>query len=273
MTGLLHAELRKSLSTRLWWGLLIPVVALSLVVNAFGGLFTDLVGAIEPGGPVPPLVLLSLAYSLSLTSVFATVLGAVGAGGEFRHRTITTTYLSGGGRTGVLAAKAAVAALFGTGYAVAAGLVGALIGLLSDSAPPTVLALVQVVVVGAVVCALWAVVGVALGVALGNQVGALVLALVYLLVGELLLGTLLRQAESPAVAGLSAYLPGNAGDVALYDLAVREVFGPIGTEEAVEFLATVTDPPAWWAGLLVLALWTAVLGAAAAVVGHQRDVS
>ncbi len=44
LVPVLRAEWRRVASTRLWWGLLIPVVALALLVNLFGGLLGDELG-------------------------------------------------------------------------------------------------------------------------------------------------------------------------------------------------------------------------------------
>jgi hypothetical protein len=90
VTAALRAELRRVTSTRLWWALLIPVAVLAAVVNLFGGLLGDAVG--DSGGDLPVL-LASVAFTLTLVAVFAGVYGAVIAAGEFRHRTVTTTYL------------------------------------------------------------------------------------------------------------------------------------------------------------------------------------
>ncbi len=269
MTGLLRAELRKAFSTRLWWALGLPVLALAVLVNLFGGLFTAAVAEVA-SGPVPVL-LGSLAYALALAAVFAAVLGIVGAAGEFRHRTITTTYLTASGRGAVLAAKMAVSALLGALYAAVTLVGGGLAGMLArvgDASPGPLLA---VAAIGIVVCALWGAIGAALGVLVGNQVGALVGTLVYLLLGEFLASALLSRGRS--TGPISAYLPGNAGDVALYDIPAREIVGPEAAGDAVALLAGVTSPPPWWVALLVLAGWTALFGTAAARLAGRRDVT
>ncbi len=68
--------------------------------------------------------LLSLAYTMVLTSVFAAVAGVVGTAGEFRHHTADTTYLLTPARGRVLLAKLALGGLVGALYAVAAAAVG-----------------------------------------------------------------------------------------------------------------------------------------------------
>lgn len=273
MTGLVHAEFRKAFSTKLWWALLVPVVVLSALVNLFGGLFTASLAEAHTGTGVPPILLGSLAYALSLTSIFAALYGVVAAAAEFRHRTMTTTYLTAQGRGRVFAAKAVCTAAVGVLYAAVTVVVGVLAGLLVHSGLPDVGALAAVTAVGLGVAALWAVLGTALGTLITNQATVLVVTLVYMLVGELLLSVLLTRSDSPAVARLASYLPVNAGDVAVYDVAARALLGPDDSGRLVELLAGVTAPPPWWGGLLVLAAWTAAAAAAGWVVGRRRDVT
>jgi ABC-type transport system involved in multi-copper enzyme maturation permease subunit len=272
VTGLLRAELRKTTSTRLWWGLFIPAGLLSVLINVFGGLFTAAI-PVEEGRL--PLLIGSLAYALGLTTVFAMVQGIVSAAAEFRHRTITTTYLTSARRSPVLLAKMATSALVGMVYALATVVLGVLAGLVGEagSAFPTPGTLLAVTLIGMAVCALWGALGTALGTAVSNQVSALVGALVYVLLGELLISALLRNADSLDVRRLSAYLPGNAGDVAIYDIPARVLAGPDIGPVVVETLANVTAPPPWWGALLVLLAWTAAMAATAWVVADRRDVT
>lgn len=274
MTGLLRSELRKIFSTKLWWGLLLPVLALSILVNLFGGVVTDAVGQLAESGAALPVLLVSLAYSLGLTSVFAVVLGIASTAGEFRHRTVTSTYLTAPGRGAVLLAKMATAAAVGALYAVAAVLGGLLAGAAAaGDAFPQAGPVVALTAIGMAVCALWGAFGAALGTVIGNQVGALGAALGYLLVGELLISGLLGSADAPAVERLGSYLPGNAGDIALYEVPAPLIVGPQLADRLVEALAGVSAPPPWWGALLVLAAWTAAAGATGWVVGGRRDVT
>lgn len=272
MVALLRAEVRKTSSTKLWWALLIPVGLLSVLINVFAGIFTV---AIPDELGTLPLLLGSLAYALSLTSVFALVHGVVCAAAEFRHRTITTTYLTAARRWPVLLAKMGVSAVVGAGYALVAAVLGALAGLASDAgaAFPTFGSLLIVTLIGMAVSALWGALGAAFGTAVSNQVSALVSALVYVLLGELLISSLLGNAESLDVQRLTSFLPGNAGDIAIYDIPARVLAGPeIGTA-IVETLAGVAAPPPWWGAMLVLTTWTAAVAATAWVVAERRDIT
>ncbi|GAA4549288.1 hypothetical protein [Pseudonocardia xishanensis] len=274
--GLLRSEALKTLSVRSWWALALPVAALALSVNVFGGLFGAAVGGLrdEAAGILPA----SLAYSLSLASVFAAVHGVVVATAEFRHRTVSGTYLVGG-RVPVLLAKSAVAAGTGAVYALLTAVLGLLAGLLGQGAArlPSVGVLLAVVGIGIAVCALWSVLGVALGTTVVNQAGAVVGLLVYVLLLENLLSLVLRSGTEDgrapaAVARLSSFLPANAGDIALFDLPARQLGGRFGPS-IVESLAGVAGPPPGWGALLVLLVWTAAGLALAGVVGERRDIT
>ena len=273
IAGLVRSELLKVRSTRTWWGVLVPVVLLGLLTGLFAGVFAEAGPAFGEDEAAPYLVA-AAAYTLTLAAQFAAVLTGLGAAGEFRHRTITTTYLTAPGRGAVLVAKLVVAALVGVGYAVAAlvaVVVGALVrqgfGALTDLA-----GLLTVGPVGIAVVVLWSCIGVALGIALTNQAGTVVLLLLYVLLGELLLSTVLNLADALAIRQITAYLPVNAGEVALYTAAGDAVFGA-DPEEIVALAAGVTDPlPVGWS-LLVLTAWALALCVLAWWVGNRRDIA
>ena len=149
---------RRVVSTRLWWALLIPVAVLAVLVNLFGGLLGDGLG--DAGGDLPVLPA-SVAFTLTLTAVFAAVYGTVAAAGEFRHRTVTTAYLTAGGRGRVLVGKLVAGAGVGALYAVVAVPVGVAAGLLGQGAGRVsgAGALVGVAAVGVAVAALWGAIG------------------------------------------------------------------------------------------------------------------
>ncbi len=133
MTALVRAELKKILSTRLWWGLLIGALAFSAVQ----ALATAAFSGVEAGAGQPSMPGLESAeavrsvYAMSMftgTYMFAMVLGITGMTGEYRYQTITATFLATPRRGRVVAAKMAAHLLVGAGYAVAALLVALVAG-------------------------------------------------------------------------------------------------------------------------------------------------
>ncbi|WP_028926044.1 ABC transporter permease [Pseudonocardia acaciae] len=253
LRGLIVAELRKTLSTSAWWGLLIPAALLS-------GLYA-LAAAASAGLSFSPA--LTQVFGLDFfASKFAMVFGAVCATAEYRHRTITTTFLTAPGRGQVVVAKAAVAALVGAVY----GLVASVFGLLGTLIGGANLAGVDTGPVFAVsaaslpVFALWAVLGVGVGMLISNQLGAIVLLLLYVLLGERIINLFVALSD---LGNIGDYLPAGSGTAALAELAGDGLFGASLTRGSLP----------WWGALLVFAGYAAlaVLGGIAAA--RRRDVT
>jgi ABC-2 type transport system permease protein len=269
IAALVRAEVRKVASTRLWWVLLVPAAVLSVLVGVFSGVFTLALGAAPDAGAALPLTIASLAYALAVAAVAAALHGAVATAGEFRHRTVTTTYLAAPGRGPVLLAQMLTCAGVGAGYGVAVAALGVAAGLLARGGArmPGPGALLLVVAIGAVVCALWGALGAALGVLAAHQAGVAVGLLGWVLVAEPLLSVLL--AAHGTLAPLTAWLPANAGETALYTVPAAV----LGDPGLVGPAAGVTGPLPWPAAVAVLAGWTALAAAAATARARTRDVT
>lgn len=269
IAALVRAEVRKAASTRLWWALLVPAAMLSALVTVFSGVFTLVLGVPPDVGDTLPLVLAALAYALVVGAVFAALYGAVAAAGEFRHRTITTAYLSAPGRGPVLLAQMITSGTVGAGYGLVVAVVGVVAGFLARGAArfPAWPDLLLVVAIGVGVCALWAALGTALGVLVGNQPAVVLGLLVWSQVAEPLLSALLSA--NATLAPLTAYLPGNAGETALYTVPATVLSGP----ELVGAAAGATAPLPWPAALAVLGGWAALTAAIATVRAARRDIT
>jgi ABC-2 type transport system permease protein len=148
-----------------------------------------------------------------ISTIFALLMGILIVTWDFRHGTVTQTFLAAPRREWVVAAKLVTAALIGALLAAASLALAILIAelWLGDQ-----FQLAREnwehagrIVVGAI---LWAVLGVGLGAALQTQVGALISALVWFLVVELVLVGL-----GPRIGEIDDYLPGEA---------LREFAGP-----------------------------------------------
>lgn len=265
MRAVLVSEWRKVTSTGLWW---ILAVGIGLYMAFMGGLlgFTFGIPAEEGGmgGAVDDLTGALAVYGVaaSVGYVFPLVLGALSITGEFRHRTITPTFLAEPRRWRVLVAKLGVQGGFGALYgvvgtaaAVAAGAVG-----LSLSDTPTMLgepevwgALARTVLV----LALWGMIGVGFGSLVPNQVASVVTILAFTQLVE----PLLRMGLSAwdVTSGVAAYLPGAASD-ALVGASIYSMAG------GGDLLPT-------WAGGLVLAGYAVLFAAIGAATTLRRDVS
>lgn len=114
-TTLLTAEIRKVTTLRFWWALAIPPVLVGVCASAISSAAASTTGVLVDGD-VDGVLLAGLVVALVTAMIFAAVFSAVNAGTEFRHDTITTTFLTASGRDRVIGAKVAVTALFSLGY-------------------------------------------------------------------------------------------------------------------------------------------------------------
>ncbi len=268
------AEFAKIFTTRMWWVLaLILFVYIGLLAGGLAAFFGWLVANPEESGAggataIPPeadLAGLMYSFATSVGYVFPVLLGALAVTSEFRHQTLTPTFLANPHRAVVLWAK--FAALFVVG-GVVFGVIGwaASIGpaagalALSDLDPalddPETWAMVGR---GILAMALWAAVGVGLGALVPNQVAAIVIVIAFTQFVEPILR--LVATLNDVTAEIGKYLPGAASDAlvgaSFYSIAA------MGSGEILE----------WWQGGLVLA----AIAVATTLIGYftswRRDVT
>lgn len=253
MVLLLRSELRKTYSTAAWWALLIPAALLSLLVNLVTAQGNAL--AFTPG--------LGMAIALgSFSSKLAVVYGVICASSEFRHRTITTSFLTASGRPQLIVAKAVVAGLVGAVYGAVSGIAGLLgamfAGGLSVGLPPNLLSVCGLAVV---TFALWGVLGVGVATLLSSQLAAIVAVLVYLLLVEQVVSWIISLS---GLGQIEPYMPGGAANTALTELASEGTLA--GT-----LMSGGTLP--WWLALLIFAGYAVVAVLSGAAVAQRRDIT
>lgn len=264
MTTLVGTEVLKLRTTRSWWGMAIGLVLFAL---AFTALTAALVGQTFEGappspGPEDPAVARSV-YTAGFVNggyLFTLVLGVLAISGEYRHQTITPTFLATPRRTSVVVAKALAVAAFGLLYAVIALVVsvataavvfslrGFEVDVLGDGVPRAL----ALAVLG---FSVWGLVGLGLGVMLRNQIIAILVGIGFAFIIEPILGFVATTVEwGPDVA---RFLPSQAS------LAIVE--GSVaGTE---------TNLLAWWAGALVLLAYGLLFAGIGLALTLRRDVA
>jgi ABC-type transport system involved in multi-copper enzyme maturation permease subunit len=195
MIRLIRAELTKLATTRLIYGMAAALAAFAVLIVAANAAGVE--GA-------PPLSAYSLpvlvATPVTLLSGAALLLGILGMAGEFRHQTVTQTFLVTPDRGRVVAAKLVAYPLAGIALALAILAFTAAVATgwlaatgITPSLPEPVAYALGHVLLGAVLAAgLCALVGVGMAALVRNQVAALVGVAVWVLLVEGLLMSLLN---------------------------------------------------------------------------------
>jgi ABC-2 type transport system permease protein len=186
MSTLVATELLKLRTTRTARRLLAVALALTcarlwLVVRGLGT-----VDAATSGSDEATMTVLGAAGTGTLVVVLAGVLAVTG---EYRHQTVTATFLRTPHRPRVLAAKATASALAGMAAAGALLATSAAVGVAAGAVDPSVLASALVPVVPGFLLgsALYGLLGVGIGALIGNQTVAVVVPLLWFVVLEQLM--------------------------------------------------------------------------------------
>ncbi|MEV6242321.1 hypothetical protein [Lentzea sp. NPDC051838] len=291
MGNLVQAELRKTTTTGLWWGLLIPTVLLALGGGLLSGLigraFVDFTSSADAEqlsevlGVTPDqwkFSLFGIARSINLTTMFPMIFGALAFSGEIGRRTITTTFLTAPTRVHTMLAKLLVYAMWGAIYGLAIMGFTAL-GVVLTSHPSQLpdsgnwAMLTLVCVISSI---LMTMLGVGLGGLITNVAGVTVLLVMYFLVVENLLQFFLRLAQAPeAIIG---FLPNGAVN-GMTGSVVADLFldkAGVVPEEAVEFLrilAGAGGAQAWWLSALIFFGWVALAFGGSWAVMTRKDIT
>jgi hypothetical protein len=262
-------EVVKVRTTATWWALLLlalGVIALNVVLTAA---FVPVgeasegeaaaFGALNGGTAEGQRAVVGSGFQS--TYLISAVLGAILGAVDFRHRTATWTFLMVPGRGTVAVAKLTVAAVIGLVYGVVgqAASFGLAAGTLSARGVDVQVDadLWRALGLGVLAVAAWAVVGTSVGLLLRNQIAA-----VLGVIGWVFL-----------VDPIGSLITAGVGEVGGVDLADVVAYSPGNASSAIVEAFTGFDLLPWWAGLLVLLGWSAVLTVAAVLVSLRRDLT
>lgn len=247
MSALVGAEFLKFRTTRAWIGFLLAAVALTAIAAAstVGTAREDQLGTAQLSRDI---------VSTSLfTALIALMIGILSVTAEWRHGTVTRTFLVTPRRERVLIAKELWVALLAAALAVLAIVLVLAIAVPWLAVEGSSLKLDGGVagLVGRIVIAsiLWGTLGVGVGAVVQSQTFALVGAVIWIIVVEALIIALLRLVD---LEGVGEYLPGRA--LSSFD----------GTEDGGLTM--------WAAGAVSLA-WVLALGLLGYVRMSRQDVT
>ena len=261
MIRLIQVEVIKLRRTRLTYGLLAAAAGLT-------ALFAALEASRAGSGSVAPL---STAAGLDAVItggiwalLFAAVLGVTVSSGEYRHATITATYLVSPRRGRVLAAKCAAAAGAGavlglTGWLIATGIGLGIVSAHADPVPIGAATLARYAAGHAVAGGLLAVIGVGVGALVRSQLAAVIGVFVWAVVVESVVGGLYHTVQP--------YLPYTAATTLSGSVLGGAAFGP------AHGAAAAATPLPFAAAVALLAVIALALAAIAAKTTVEHDVS
>ena len=269
MAGAVKAEFRKFFTTRMWWGMAIGVF---LAGALFALLFALVVagsrqqGGSGSGGPAFPgldnTAMVSTVYTagLSLAYLLTLVVGVMSIGSEYRHKTITSTFLSTPKRVRVMVAKVisllGIGAFYGLVFLLGSvGVGGTAIAIKGFSPFPEAGPIARALALSLLVLGLWSLLGLGAGILIPNQVAAILIAVGAAWILEPVLGLLLGLVSWGQ--SIVPYMPSQA---------TSAMVGQVNTSSTVQLLS-------WWAGALVLVAYAAVLAGIGSMLTVRRDVT
>jgi ABC-2 type transport system permease protein len=275
MGGAILSEIRKVFTTRLWWGMLLGMALLAGLI-ALG--FAALVGttfAEDPRTGANPLAEMNpgaaqFIYNAGIvnnfTTLFPLALGVLLITSEYRHQTISATFLSTPRRWVVLVSKSVAVVVIGVIYAVthAAASVAGGAAMLAGKGEPTLLGdrdVLESLGIGVLALVVWTMLGFGFGMLVRNQVAAVLIAVGFSLLGQIALNIIFAVAD---LVWAAQWLPGNL---------------TIGMLITVDPTGGAADPSTqpyfehWWLSALILVGYAAVLAIIGSVLTAKRDIT
>lgn len=261
MSAAIRAELRKYFTTRMWWGMAIAMVVAGVLFAVLFGIFFTRTSA-SPGERLPtgtPEQIANSVYTggLQLAYLLTLTIGVMQVGSEYRHKTITSTFLGTPKRSTVMGAKVialmVIGAIYGLVYLIGSVIAGAVTLHLRGHDPFPTSGVFRSLALALLVLGLWSLIGLGAGILIPNQVAALLISIGVAWIVEPLAGLLLGL-WTWGRDHVVEYLP-TAATQAVVNQATR------GGPNAAPTLE-------WWAAALVLVAYAAVL----AGVGSWRTV-
>lgn len=213
MMSMVRSEFRKVTTTKVLLWLTIATIAFSALNVVLLVFLTPRAMDIDSDLNLllDPAYVTNILGAAGSSSIFILILGIIGMTSEYRHMTITSTFLVTPKRPRVLVAKGLTYALLGAALGLIAFITSfavTLIALMTDDHAP-IDPIIALQILGGVVLAfaIYAFVGVSVGALIRNQVAAIVGALVWVLIVEALLTVF--------VDWIGKWLPGGALDAVL----------------------------------------------------------
>ncbi|PSL58602.1 ABC-2 type transport system permease protein [Saccharothrix carnea] len=290
MGNLIKAEFRKTTTTGLWWGLMIPTVLLAfgwaLGTGAIFKTVSDFMGSSDAEElatllNVDPsqwqMSVFGIARSINVATIFPMIFGGLAIANEINRKTITTTFLTAPNRVSALGAKMVVYVLWGAifGVAIVASVsIGIALTSNSGSLPDAGgwLALAGVGILSSILMTMF---GVGVGALMTSVVGTTVVLLLYMLIVENGLQLVLSSQGVPEIIG---FLPNGAVNGLTGSVASSLFLANAGVvpDEMVEVLRAIAGALGafdWWLSGLIFLVWTALFFLGGWAATQRKDIT
>ncbi|PXY21047.1 ABC transporter permease subunit [Prauserella muralis] len=295
MGNLIKAEMRKVLTTKSWWALMIPAVLFAFLFALGWGAITNdlndylgssdarqLAGALGVQLGELPVGLLSLAHGVNIGTMFPVIFGVFALAGEYSKKTITTTFLTAPNRVSALTAKMITYIGWGAVYGVVIVAGASLATLLTVDSRGLPSAGQWLAVLGAGVLAtiLATLFGIGVGAVWNSVVGATVTLTIWMLVVENVL--VFVSFGWWGVRWLGGVLP-NGTLNGIVGAIGAEAFGAAGVsvpgeldkdfQWLLQYTAGAPGAFSWWAAALIFLAWTMLFFAGGWAANQRRDIT
>jgi len=290
LTNLVKAEFRKTTSTGLWWGIMIPTVLIALGwalgTGAIGKSIMDVVNSSDAEDLTRLLGIDSsqwqvsvfgMARSINIATVFPMIFGGLAISSEISRRTITTTFLTAPNRVSALTAKLLVYLAWGAIFGVAiVASVSIGIVITSDSAAlPDATGWVAMAGVGILSSILMTMFGVGIGALMTSPIATTIVLILYMLILENGIQLVLAAQGVPSIIG---FLPNGAvngltGSVAANLFLSTAGVVPDELNEVIRGIAGALGAFDWWLSGLIFLVWTAIFFLGGWAATQKKDIT
>lgn len=264
MGAAIKSEFLKFFTTRLWWGMAIGIFIAGAVFSGFFGwaLTSSMEGTGSPQFEGTEVQIANSVYTggLSVGYLLMLTIGIMQIGSEYRHKTITSTFLSTPQRVRAMGAKIVallgIGAIYGLISLLGSVIVGAIVlrsqGL---SAFPSTEVL-RTLALSLLALGLWALIGLGIGILIPNQVAALLVGVGVAWIVEPLLSFLVGTVDF--LESASPYFPSQATNAMV---------------DGVQQQGMEVTPLSWWVAALVLTAYAALLSGFGTWRTVRKDIS
>lgn len=272
MSGAIKSEVRKIFTTRAWWGTALGMVILAFLLAMAAGSLVNLGANGDEGFSSSPQSAMAI-YNAgllgnfgSLTALFPLALGVLLITTEYRHKTVTATYLATPRRTTVATAKVIAVLVVGLIY----GVIHAIASIAGGAFSLTVFKHVDLFLSngdvwasigrGVLATAIWMLIGFGFGMLVRNQMVAILCAVAFGFLGQLLLNIVFALLKWWAAM---KWIPGN---LTTSMLVTSDPTAKPSANDNTQYFS-------WWVSALLLVLYALVLAGLGSVLAARRDVT